>query len=222
MSYPTREPDQNLTARAFLPESRDGASLRAAARRCHGCPLYLTATQTVFGRGSTTPRLVLVGEQPGDEEDRRGEPFVGPAGRLLAQGLEDAGIAPDLVYFTNVVKHFKWQPRGRRRIHSKPAASEINACLPWLHAELALLQPELLVCLGATAAQALLGAGFRVSQQRGQVLQTRFAARALATAHPSSVLRAPAAQRERAYAQFVEDLRRAAACLVPDGAASRA
>jgi DNA polymerase len=202
------------SAAAFLPDRLSLSSLREAARGCTACPLHLTGTQTVFGEGPARARLVLVGEQPGDREDLEGRPFVGPAGRLLDEALEEAGIDRASAYLTNVVKHFKWQARGKRRIHQKPNAAEIAACRPWLDAELTVVQPEALVCLGAVAAQALLGRQFRVTRDRGQLLESALAPVTLATVHPSSILRAPdeeARRRERAL--FVEDLRIAAEAL---------
>jgi DNA polymerase len=196
------------SATAFLPARRSLSSLREAARGCTACPLHLDGTQTVFGEGSRSAELVLVGEQPGDREDLEGRPFVGPAGRLLDESLFEAGIDRRAVYLTNVVKHFKWEARGKRRIHQRPAASEIAACRPWLEAELAVVRPSALVCLGATAAQALLGRQFRVSRERGRLLDSPLAALTLATVHPSSVLRAPDDQaRRRERAAFVADLR---------------
>ena len=167
----------------------------------------------MFGAGTSTARLMLVGEQPGDREDREGEPFVGPAGRLLDQALEDAGIDRRAAYVTNVVKHFKWTARGKRRIHAKPNWSEIAACGPWLEAELAAVKPEILVALGATAAQALFGRDFRVTKQRGTPVETELAPQALATIHPSAILRADEADRERELRTFVDDLRVAAKLL---------
>ncbi len=189
------------SAAAFLPDRLDLTSLRDAARTCTACPLHLTGTQTVFGEGPARARVVLVGEQPGDREDTEGRPFVGPAGRLLDEALEEAGIDRATAYVTNVVKHFKWQARGKRRIHQKPNAGEIAACRPWLDAELEALRPQALVCLGATAAQALLGRQFRVTRDRGRLLESALAPLTLATVHPSSILRAPdeeARRRERA------------------------
>src|SRR5919206_1186491 len=176
-------------ARDLIPDRPDLGALRSAAAGCTACDLFRDATQTVFGEGTPGAEVMLVGEQPGDGEDREGRPFVGPAGRMLDQALEEAGIDRKLAYVTNVVKHFKWTPRGKRRLHEKPNAREIAACRPWLEAELAVLKPEVLVCLGATAAQALLGREFRVSQQRGQFIQSPWARYVMATVHPSSILR---------------------------------
>jgi uracil-DNA glycosylase family protein len=202
------------SAADFLPRRRDLASLRAAAEKCRGCPLYADATQTVFGEGAAGARLILVGEQPGDREDREGHPFAGPAGLLLDKCLDEAGIDRKDVYVTNAVKHFKWEPRGKRRIHKKPSAREIAACRPWLDAEMEEIQPEIIVCLGATAAQSLLGKSFRVTQDRGRALEVAGLPPILATVHPSSILRAPddTARRE-ARAAFVRDLKEAAALL---------
>ncbi|HEX2040279.1 MAG TPA: UdgX family uracil-DNA binding protein [Acidimicrobiales bacterium] len=204
------------TAAEFLPSGPfDLEALRAAAAGCRGCDLYRDATQTVFGEGGEQADVVLVGEQPGDREDREGEPFVGPAGRLLDKGLEQAGIDRDRAYVTNVVKHFKWKPAGKRRIHQKPNAEQIGACRPWLDAELSLLRPKVVVCLGATAAQALLGRGFKVTEQRGRLVEWDREPLVLATVHPSSILRAPDdASRAREFDAFVADLRVAADVLV--------
>src|SRR5215472_2802736 len=166
-------------------------SVREAAAGCQACDLWEGATQTVFGEGATTARVMLVGEQPGNEEDLAGRPFVGPAGRLLGKALDEAGISRDDAYVTNVVKHFKWEPRGKRRIHVKPNAVEIAACRPWLESELEIVRPKVLICLGATAAQALLGRQFRVTQKRGKLVESLLAPHVLATVHPSSILRAP-------------------------------
>jgi DNA polymerase len=197
-------------ASPFVPAERSLGTLRAAAAECQGCDLYQAATQTVFGEGAPGSSVMLVGEQPGDSEDRAGQPFVGPAGRLLDQALEEVGIDRARVYITNTVKHFKFVPRGKRRIHSKPTAREVRACRPWLEAELGVVKPQVIVCLGATAAQALLGAAFRVSQQRGQALaDTGLAPFVLATVHPASILRAPDDEtREAERRAFVEDLRK--------------
>ena len=206
------------SAAAFLPSRLNLTSLRRAAQGCTACPLHLTGTQTVFGEGRAGARLVLVGEQPGDREDLEGRPFVGPAGRLLEEALEEAGIDRATAYLTNVVKHFKWQGRGKRRIHQKPNAAEIAACRPWLDSELTVVRAEALVCLGATAAQALLGRQFRVTRDRGLLLDSELAPVTLATVHPSSILRAPDEEaRRRDRALFVEDLRVAAAALAARG-----
>ena len=199
------------TAAPLIPENPTLEKLREAAAGCRACDLWKTGTQTVFGEGSPDARIVLVGEQPGDQEDQVGRPFVGPAGRLLDTALEEAGIDRKLAYVTNVVKHFKWQPRGKRRIHQKPNAAEVAACRPWLEAELALIKPKVLVCLGATAAQALLGRQFRVSRDRGVPVDSNLAPVVMATVHPSSILRSD--DRERELALFVEDLHRVAAAL---------
>jgi len=202
------------SAAQFLPPRVTMTSLRAAARECHGCPLYRNATQTVFGKGKLSARVMLVGEQPGNDEDLQGAPFVGPAGRILDKALDAAGIARADAYVTNVVKHFKWTPAGKRRLHKKPSAREIDACRPWLDQEIALVKPEVLVCLGATAAQALLGREFRVSVQRGQEVATLLAPHALATIHPSAVLRQRSPEdRERELARLTTDLEVAASLL---------
>jgi len=185
------------SAAEFLPRRRTLAALREAAAGCRGCDLYRRGTHTVFGEGRPDARVMLVGEQPGHEEDRAGRPFIGPAGRLLDRALAAAAIARDDVYVTNVVKHFKWTPQGRRRFHKKPSAREIGACLPWLDKEIEVIKPEVLVCLGATAAQTLLGRHFRVSVQHGEVHRTRFAEHTVATIHPSSILRQPTSEDRR-------------------------
>ena len=183
-------------------------ALNAAAHECRGCDLYKTATQVVFGAGPRAARVMFVGEQPGDQEDRHGEPFVGPAGAMLDKALADAGIPRDQVYVTNAVKHFKWEPRGKRRIHKKPRASEIKACRPWLEAELRAVNPAIVVCLGATAAQSVFGSQFKLMQQRGQVLPSTLAPRVVATIHPSAVLRAPDSEgRQEAFKMLVADLK---------------
>jgi DNA polymerase len=193
---------------APVPETSSLTTLEKAARTCAACHLYKHATQTVFGEGSKGATLMLLGEQPGDQEDLAGKPFVGPAGKILDRALEEAGIKRDEVYVTNTVKHFKWEPRGKRRIHQKPNSREIAACRPWLEAELRAVKPKLLVCLGATAAQAILGRSFRVTRERGRVLRSELAPRVLATVHPSSLLRQPDEDsREREYKHFVADLR---------------
>jgi DNA polymerase len=195
--------------------------LRAEAAHCTRCPLYENATQTVFGAGPRRARVVMVGEQPGDQEDKQGKPFVGPAGHVLDRAIAAAGIERRDVYVTNAVKHFKWEPRGKRRLHAKPNAREIAACRPWLDGELAAVRPELIVCLGATAAQALLGRSFRVTKQRGQLLPFLAPTGVLATVHPSSILRAPDADaRRRAFDDFVADLRHVAAFLADAAGAS--
>jgi uracil-DNA glycosylase len=209
MQGPDRAHDEPVetSALAFLPARTTFTSLREAARGCRGCPLYRDATQTVFGQGRRDARLVLVGEQPGDEEDRAGEPFVGPAGRVLDQALEEVGIERGDAYVTNVVKHFKWEARGKRRLHRKPNAREIAACLPWLMKEIELVRPRVLVCLGATASQALFGSKFRVSEERGVEVQSSLVPHAMATVHPSSILRQPTHDdRERERRRFVQDL----------------
>ena len=178
-----------MSAAEFLPDRLTLPALREAAGSCRGCPLYRDATQTVFGEGSAGARVVLVGEQPGDEEDRTGRPFVGPAGRLLDELLAQAGIDRADAYVTNAVKHFKWTPRGKRRIHAKPSAGEITACKPWLESELGLLRPEALVVLGASAARSLLGPAFRVTRSRGEIFESPWAPVTLATLHPSALLR---------------------------------
>jgi DNA polymerase len=195
---------------APVPDSSSLAVVAKAAKACTACHLYKRATQTVFGEGPKNATLMLLGEQPGDQEDMAGKPFVGPAGKLLDRALEEAGIDRGEVYVTNTVKHFKWEPRGKRRIHQKPNSREIAACRPWLEAELRLVQPKLLVCLGATAAQAILGPAFRVTRERGKVLASEIAPKVLATVHPSSLLRQPDEEsRAREYANFVADLRAA-------------
>jgi uracil-DNA glycosylase len=195
------------SAADFLPDQRTLPKLREAADGCRGCHLYEDATQAVFGAGLKRSRVMMVGEQPGDREDREGAPFVGPAGRMLDRGLADAGIERGDLYVTNVVKHFKFVQRGKRRIHQTPVMEEINACRPWLEAELEQVKPEILVCLGATAAKALLGRAFRVTKSRGQFVESELAPLATATVHPSSILRARTdEEREEAYREFVTDL----------------
>jgi DNA polymerase len=198
-------------ARRFIPTKPALDRLRKAAESCTACPLYRNATQTVFGAGPANSRVMLVGEQPGDVEDRDGLPFVGPAGRLLDRALAEAGIDRARVYVTNAVKHFKWVQRGKRRLHSKPGAREIEACHPWLEAEIAALKPAIIVCLGATAAQALLGRAFRVTKRRGEFVASPLAPHVMATIHPSSLLREPdPATREDDTARFVAELRKVA------------
>jgi uracil-DNA glycosylase len=202
------------SAAALIPPTPTIPRLREAASECQACELWKKGTQTVFGEGPLNAKIVFVGEQPGDREDRTGRPFVGPAGLLLDQALFEAGIDRSQIYVTNAVKHFKWEPRGKRRIHKKPRASEIEACKPWLEAEIALLKPQLVVCLGATAAQSLLGKGFSVMKQRGELLQSPLAPRVMATVHPSSLLRArDDNERHMQMARFVEDLQKAAQVL---------
>ncbi|OBG90723.1 uracil-DNA glycosylase [Mycobacterium sp. E3251] len=201
----------------YLPEERGLDSLRAAAECCRGCPLFADATQTVFGNGNAGAPIMLVGEQPGDQEDLAGEPFVGPAGRLLDRALEDAGIDPGVAYVTNAVKHFKFTRKaGKRRIHQKPGRTEVVACRPWLIAEIEAVRPQVIVCLGATAAQSLLGLDFRVSVQRGRhvrlpasVVDLEPEPTVVATVHPSAVLRDRSDRHEEAYGLFVDDLRSA-------------
>jgi uracil-DNA glycosylase len=195
------------TAADFLPDTRTLPKLREAAAGCRGCHLYEDATQTVFGAGRGRSRVMMVGEQPGDREDREGAPFVGPAGRMLDRGLADAAIERGDLYVTNVVKHFKFVQRGKRRIHQTPVMEEIRACRPWLDAELEQVRPEILICLGATAAKALLGPSFRVTKSRGKFVESELAPLVTATVHPSSILRARTdEEREAAYEQFVADL----------------
>jgi uracil-DNA glycosylase family protein len=195
------------SAADFLPSRHSLTALRAAAANCRGCHLWKRGTQTVFGEGPADARVMMIGEQPGHEEDLAGRPFIGPAGRLLDRALAAAGVARDDVYVTNAVKHFKWEPRGKRRIHAKPNQMEIAACMPWLQAELDLVKPDVVVCLGATAAQALLGPRFRVTKQRGQWLSAPRALPMLATVHPSSILRAPDEEaRQREFDALVADL----------------
>jgi uracil-DNA glycosylase family protein len=198
-----------MTASAadFLPERLSLPALREAAAGCRGCQLWQVGTQTVFGEGARGASAMFVGEQPGDQEDRAGRPFVGPAGRLFDEALESAGIDRNSVYVTNAVKHFKWQARGKRRIHQKPNAAEVAACRPWLEAELTVVKPRVLVLLGATAAQSLLGRQFRVTQHRGELLESELAEAVTATVHPSSILRGEPAERESSFTAFVDDLK---------------
>ena len=194
-----------------VPDQLTLPALREAAAGCRACDLYKTGTQTVFGQGAEHAQVMFVGEQPGDREDREGKPFVGPAGRVLDEALEEAGIDRRRVYITNAVKHFKWKPQGKRRLHQKPNAAEINACRPWLDGEIAMVKPHLLILLGATAAQALLGRDFRVSVQRGQLMERPGLPPMMATVHPSSILRAPDDEtREIEMRAFVQDLKRVA------------
>ena len=197
-----------MTAAEYVPERRSLPTLRKAVQGCRGCPLYANATRAVFGEGATHAELMLVGEQPGDEEDLAGRPFVGPAGRLLDEALAEAGIDRSRAYITNAVKHFKWQGRGKRRIHQKPTWSESVACRPWLEAELAAVRPRVVVALGATAAQSLLGRDFRVTRQRGEPIDSSLAEHVVATVHPSSILRQRDEEARRAALRaFVGDLR---------------
>ena len=200
---------ERSTAAPFVPANPTLVTLRTAAIGCEGCHLYRSATQTVFGEGLETARVMLIGEQPGDKEDLEGRPFVGPAGRLLNQALDEAGVDRRTVYVTNAVKHFKFEPRGKRRIHQKPGSIEIQACKPWLQAEIDVIQPQIVVCMGATAAQALMGPKFRVTKDRGLVLPYDEGMRIMATVHPSSLLRVTDRERRKEeYGRFVEDLRR--------------
>jgi uracil-DNA glycosylase len=193
-------------AAAYLPARRTFSTLRDAAASCHGCDLWQRATQTVFGAGPVPAPLMLVGEQPGDREDLAGEPFVGPAGQILDTALRQAGIDRERVFVTNVVKHFKWRPSGKRRLHERPNRAEVRACRPWLEAELDLVKPDLLVLMGATAAQAILGPSFRVSVEHGRVVSSPLDVRVMATVHPSSILRADPDAREREMELLVADL----------------
>ena len=196
----------------LIPDRPTVKSVRETAKNCRACHLYKPATQTVFGEGPARAKVMVVGEQPGDAEDLAGHPFVGPAGKLLDRALAEAGIDRKVVYVTNVVKHFKFEPRGKRRIHAKPNSAEIAACRPWLETEIALVKPQVLVCLGATAAQALLGRAFKVSTQRGTFVPSPLAPRVTATVHPSSILRAPDDESRRVeMGRFVRDLKRVAA-----------
>jgi uracil-DNA glycosylase family protein len=199
-----------VSAEEYLPEKRSLPSLREAAADCRGCSLYRNATQTVFGDGPASAEVVLVGEQPGDQEDRQGRPFVGPAGKLLDRALADAGIDRRQVFITNVVKHFKFAPRGKRRIHKRPSAEEVRACAPWFRAELAAVNPTGVVALGATAAQDLFGRSFRVTKDRGKRLDSDLAPVVMATIHPSAILRADDEDRPAEYDRFVRDLRNVA------------
>jgi uracil-DNA glycosylase family protein len=198
----------DATAAPLVPKTASLSKVEAAAKECRACDLWRIGTQTVFGEGPRKARVMFVGEQPGDQEDLAGEPFVGPAGKMLDRGLAAAGIERSDVYVTNVVKHFKWEPRGKRRIHKKPNSVEIAACKPWLEAEIALVRPEVIVLLGATAAQALLGGKFKVTEKRGMPVDSPLAAKVIATVHPSSLLRAPDDEtRRREIAKFIADLR---------------
>jgi DNA polymerase len=202
------------SAAELIPDRRTIKSVQAAAKDCQACDLWKRGTQTVFGEGAPKAQLMFVGEQPGNDEDLSGHPFVGPAGKLLDRALADAGIERGTVYVTNVVKHFKWEPRGKRRIHKKPSAGEIAACRPWLDTEIALVKPRAIVCLGATAAQALLGRQFKVTAHRGEFIPSPLAPLVLATVHPSSILRAPDDEtRHLEMKRFTDDLRAVARSL---------
>jgi uracil-DNA glycosylase len=205
-----RKLESKVGAGRFLPAGRSIRELRVAAATCKGCDLWKNATQTVFGDGSEHAKMVLIGEQPGDQEDLTGIPFSGPAGQLLDRGLVDAGIDREEVYITNAVKHFKWLPRGKRRLHQKPNAREIAACRPWLVAELEAIQPRVLVCLGGTAARAVLGKITKISEHRGQLLESDVGSRIVVTVHPSSILRIEDSDiRQVAMQHFIDDLRTA-------------
>jgi DNA polymerase len=202
--------DEEYAHPATPPDTSSWSQLRESARDCTACHLYKNATQTVFGEGPKSAPIMLVGEQPGDYEDVAGKPFVGPAGKIMDRALEEAGIDRKKVYVTNTVKHFKWEPRGKRRLHKKPNAREIAACRPWLEAELRAIHPKLVVAMGATAAQTIFGPTFRVTRERGKVLSSKLAPKVVATVHPSSLLRQPDEEsREREYKHFVADLRKA-------------
>jgi len=201
-------------AEQFFPKRKSLKAFRDAAADCKACDLWERGTQTVFGEGARRAKVVFIGEQPGNEEDLTGKPFVGPAGRLLDDALREAGIDRAQTYVTNVVKHFKWEPRGKRRIHKKPNAREINACRPWLEAEISLVKPKVIICLGATAAQALLGPQFKVTKQRGQFIESTLAPYTMATVHPSSILRAPDDETRHAEKRrFIDDLKKVARVL---------
>jgi len=197
------------SAADFVPSKLELPVLAKAAAKCRGCPIYCNATHVVFGEGPSNASVIFVGEQPGDQEDLAGKPFVGPAGRILNEAMEQAGIDRSQAYVTNAVKHFKWEPRGKRRLHSKPSAREVAACRPWLEAEIKVIQPKMIVCLGATASQSLMGSAFRVTRERGKpIANTPWAPWLLATVHPSSILRIPdASAREQAKEDFVSDLK---------------
>jgi uracil-DNA glycosylase family protein len=205
----SRDPAADL-----IPEKPTLSSLKEAAADCRACDLWERGTQTVFGEGGRRAKVMFIGEQPGNEEDLQGKPFVGPAGRLLDEALEQAGIDRRQAYVTNVVKHFKWEARGKRRIHKKPNSTEIEACRPWIEAEIAAVKPSAIVCLGATAAQSLLGKDFRVTRQRGEFIESPLAPLVMATVHPSSILRAPDEDtRRREMRRFVDDLKKIAGVL---------
>jgi uracil-DNA glycosylase len=211
-------PKERSAAWDLIPERPTLGKLRAAAAGCRACELWERATQTVFGEGSANAEVMFVGEQPGDREDVEAHPFVGPAGKLFDKALEDAGIDRDDVYVTNVVKHFNWEPRGKRRIHKKPNAEHIRACWPWLESEIRVVKPKILVCLGAVAAQAILGRDFRVTRDRGTFVPMELGPSVTATVHPSSILRAAdEAARHEAYAAFVADLKKVGRALAAGG-----
>lgn len=204
---PTKKDDEYARP-ATPPASSSLATVREASKKCTACHLYRHATQTVFGEGPKSAPIMLVGEQPGDYEDVAGKPFVGPAGKIMNRALDEAGIDRKKVYVTNAVKHFKWEPRGKRRLHKKPNAREIAACRPWLEAEVRLVRPNLVVAMGSTAAQTIFGPSFRVTRERGKVLSSKLAPKVVATVHPSSLLRQPDEEsRHREYKNFVADLR---------------
>ena len=210
-------PSNERSAAPFVPDSTSITTLSKAVDECRGCDLYKAATQGVFGAGSRNARVMFIGEQPGDQEDRQGEPFVGPAGALLDKALAEAGIPRTEVYVTNAVKHFKWEPRGKRRIHKKPRWSEIKACRPWLEAELRAVKPAVVVCLGSTAAQSVFGTTFKLMQQRGQSLRSPVAEHTVATIHPSAVLRATDSEgRRQTFELLVADLTLVAGLLKRD------
>jgi uracil-DNA glycosylase len=200
---------ESTTAAEYIPEHPTARTLREAVQKCRGCDLYACATQAVFGEGPKSAEIVFIGEQPGDEEDRQGHPFVGPSGKLLDRALVEAGIDRSLVYVTNAVKHFKFEERGKRRLHKKPNGPEIRACRPWLEAEINLIQPQIIVCLGATATQTIFGTTYRLTKERGQFVRNSWAAHVTSTVHPSVILRAPdAEQRHLEYERFVGDLKK--------------
>jgi len=202
---PTAQTDYNVV---IPPNTEDWETIRSAAATCRSCPLWKNATQTVFGEGPLTAKLMLVGEQPGDVEDLAGHAFVGPAGLLLNQAMKEAGLERETLYITNTVKHFKWEPRGKRRLHQKPSEKDVACCKPWLEAEIRIVRPKILLCLGATAAKAIVGADVKIQRDRGNPQPTAFAPKTLITSHPSALLRAPdEATRAANYALFVEDLR---------------
>jgi uracil-DNA glycosylase len=198
-----------ISAAEFIPDHPTPHTLRAAVQKCRGCDLYTLATQAVFGEGPISAEIVLVGEQPGDEEDRQGHPFVGPSGKLLDRALAEAGIDRSLVYITNAVKHFKFEERGKRRLHKPPSGMEMRACRPWLEAEINLIQPKIVVCLGATAATSIFGGTYRLTKERGQFVRTAWAPHTTSTVHPSVILRAPdEEQRNIEHEKFVADLKK--------------